>query len=80
MAEVWNVEVDSSACIGSGMCAGIAPAHFELVGHRSRPVRTPVAADEPVLDAAENCPVEAIVVRDGLTGAVLAPAGPVTPP
>lgn len=71
--ETWSVKVDSSTCIGSGMCAGIAPAHFRLVDNRSRPVNDRVGRDDLVLDAGENCPVEAILVRDERTGAVLAP-------
>jgi ferredoxin len=71
--ETWRVDVDSSVCIGSGMCANIAPARFRLVNYRSRPVRDRTRPDELVLEASENCPVEAILVRDERTGAVLAP-------
>jgi ferredoxin len=71
--DTWRVDVDSSVCIGSGMCADIAPACFRLVNYRSRPVRDRTGPDERVLDASENCPVEAILVRDERTGAVLAP-------
>jgi ferredoxin len=69
----WRVDVDRAACIGSGMCAGIAPGHFVLETGRSRPTHERVAPDDDVLDAAENCPVEAILVRNGLSGTVLAP-------
>ncbi|RFS84427.1 ferredoxin [Actinomadura spongiicola] len=68
----WRVEVDASACIGSGMCAGIAPDHFRLDGRISRPMRSHVD-DDLVLEASENCPVEAILVHDERTGTVLAP-------
>lgn len=71
--QTWRVEVDASVCIGSGMCAGIAPDHFRIVGNRSEPVNARVGQDDLVLDAGENCPVEAILVRDDRTGAVLAP-------
>ncbi|MFB9697875.1 ferredoxin, partial [Amorphoplanes digitatis] len=27
----WHLSVDAGTCIGSGMCAGIAPALFTLV-------------------------------------------------
>ncbi|MFE2179019.1 ferredoxin [Streptomyces sp. NPDC059455] len=69
----WRVEVDSSSCIGSGMCESVAPAYFRLVDGRSQPMRTRVEQDDPVLEASENCPVEAILVHDERTGAVLAP-------
>lgn len=69
----WVIDVDRAACIGSGMCAALVPTHFQLVDGRSTPVRREVDADESVLDAADNCPVEAIVVRHAVTGEVLAP-------
>lgn len=69
----WQVEVDRSVCIGSGMCAGIAPEHFRLTGRRSRPVNEQIAPDEDVIEAGESCPVEAILVRDARTGEVLVP-------
>lgn len=70
----WRVEVDSSICIGSGMCVAIAPEHFRFVGSRSQPVCELVEPDDDaVLDASESCPVEAIRVRDEGTGRVLAP-------
>ena len=69
----WRVDVDADVCIGSGMCCGIAPDHFELDDSRSRPLHEHTAPDEDVLYAAENCPVEAILVRHVTTGKVLAP-------
>jgi ferredoxin len=71
--DTWHVDVDRSVCIGSGMCANIAPERFQLVNYRSRPVHDRTGPDEHVLDASENCPVEAILVRDERTGDILAP-------
>ncbi|MEU1685374.1 ferredoxin [Micromonospora sp. NPDC005707] len=64
----WRLHVDPTRCIGSGICAGVAPGHFVLVDGLSRPVAERIAADEAVLDAAESCPLEAIIVSevDGL--------------
>ena len=64
----WRLHVDPTRCIGSGICAGVAPQHFVLVDGLSRPVAERIAADESVLDAAESCPLEAIIVSevDGL--------------
>ena len=61
----WHIKVDADTCIGSGMCAGLAPEHFELVGGYSRPVKDDVEPDDIVLDAADSCPVEAITVSEG---------------
>ncbi|MFI7067132.1 ferredoxin [Kribbella sp. NPDC050124] len=64
---LWKVTVDRDACIGSGMCLGIAADHFELgPDRRSRPVSATVDADEPaaldLASAAECCPGAAITV------------------
>ncbi|MFC4564161.1 ferredoxin [Nocardiopsis mangrovi] len=70
----WNVRVDGSMCIGSGMCVGAAPGHFAFDDDTglSEAVAESVEPDDAVLDAAESCPVEAIMVLDR-AGAVLAP-------
>jgi ferredoxin len=69
----WRLTVDADTCIGSGMCAGIAPELFTLSGGVSRPVPAPIAPDPVAVDAAESCPVEAIAVRDAADGHLIAP-------
>ncbi|MER6633833.1 ferredoxin [Streptomyces sp. NPDC000987] len=69
----WAVSVDRTACAGTGMCVHSAPEHFALVKGRSQAVRESVEPDPAVLDAAENCPLEAIRVTETGTGVVLAP-------
>lgn len=69
----YLIDVDGDTCIGSGICVGTAPEHFELRNGVSCALRTEVQQAEEVLDAAESCPVEAITVRDAGTGRVLAP-------
>ncbi|GAA2671796.1 MULTISPECIES: ferredoxin [Actinosynnema] len=68
----WSVEVDRDTCIGSGMCAAIAAGHFRLDDGRAAPLASPVEPADDVVDAAESCPVEAILVRDQ-GGEVVAP-------
>ncbi|MEW2575315.1 ferredoxin [Streptomyces syringium] len=64
MTERWHVEVDRSVCVGSGMCAGIAPWAFRLdTARQSHPAEPEADAAGPVLAAAESCPVEAITLR-----------------
>jgi ferredoxin len=70
----WRLTVDPDTCIGSGMCAGIAPALFALAGGVAVPVPGPVPPDPAAIDAAESCPVEAIAVRDDPGGRLIAPA------
>ena len=69
----WRIEVDRDTCIGSGMCTGIAPGHFTLVGGHSSVIDSITDPDEAVIDAAESCPVEAILVRAAADGMVVAP-------
>jgi ferredoxin len=40
---------------------------------RARPVEELIAPDQSVADAAATCPMEAIKVRDAVTGELLAP-------
>lgn len=66
--DAWRVTVERS-CIGSGSCLGVAPNRFAMgEDGKAHPVAAEVAPDEVVLDAAAQCPVEAIVVRDLATG------------
>ncbi|NBE82869.1 ferredoxin [Micromonospora rubida] len=60
----WRLHVDPTRCIGSGICAGTAPGHFTLVEGLSRPLAERVTPAQEVIDAADSCPMEAIVVSD----------------
>ncbi|MER5262885.1 ferredoxin [Actinosynnema sp. NPDC002837] len=68
----WTIEVDRATCMGTGMCTSIAPDHFRLDGGTATPVKPEVEPDDAVVDAAESCPMEAILVRSS-DGTVLAP-------
>jgi len=70
----WRVAVDRDVCIGSGMCASLDPAHFQLVDHKSSPVNELTDPSDDAVDAAENCPVEAILITDAATGETIAPS------
>ncbi|ROT28235.1 ferredoxin [Micromonospora sp. HM5-17] len=73
MSAAWRVSVDPERCIGSGICAGTAAQHFRLVDGQGTPVSPTVEPADPVRDAAESCPVEAITVRDAADGRLIAP-------
>ena len=65
----WRVEIDGGLCIGSGGCVLRAPESFELDAARQSCVRHEVLApSDTVLDAAENCPVEAISIWEATSG------------
>jgi ferredoxin len=70
----WVVSVDKELCIGSGGCVLRAPEAFELDATRQSCPRTEtVPASEAVLEAAENCPVEAIGIVEAGTGVAVFP-------
>ncbi len=60
-----KVKVDRKLCIGLGNCVVIAPTVFELDEENKAVVLDPASTDErTVLDAAESCPQNAIIVED----------------
>jgi ferredoxin len=75
MGDRWHVEVDRSLCIGSAQCVDRAPHAFRLdTARQSHPLSADMDAAEPVLEAAETCPVEAITIT------LLGSGEPVFPP
>jgi ferredoxin len=68
----WQLSVEDT-CIGSAVCAGMAPSYFTVPKDRAVPVAAEVDADEDVIDVALSCPMEAIRVVELDTGRVLAP-------
>lgn len=75
MGKRYEVEVRPDVCTATQMCVSIDPDDFEFDGAAgvSRARRSPVEATDDVMEAAENCPVEAIVVRDAESGEQLFP-------
>ena len=60
-----KVKVDRELCIGVGNCVAIAPAVFKLDDQNKAVVLNHSSADEPtILEAAESCPENAIIVED----------------
>ena len=60
-----RVRVDRSLCVGIGNCVGHAPKVFALDDENKAVVLDPSAVDEEtLLQAAESCPENAIVVED----------------
>ncbi|MFF3565305.1 ferredoxin [Streptomyces sp. NPDC002574] len=69
----WQINVDEHTCMGTGACAGIAPEYFELRNGVSHPRHAQAEPADVLVDAAESCPVEAIMIRNAGTGEVVAP-------
>jgi ferredoxin len=71
MAEVSSrsrlrIEVDQTLCYGFGDCVDSLPEVFALDGEENKAyVLNPDAADfEDIVEAAQNCPVDAIILTD----------------
>ena len=74
MARKVRVTVDHNVCVGNTLCVTIAPTVFVLNEQRqSEAVNLDGDTIEKILEAAENCPVSAIIVEDAETGERLFP-------
>jgi len=61
-----KVKVDRDLCIGVGNCVAYAPTVFALDEENKAVVLDPSSVDdETLLEAAESCPENAIIVEDG---------------
>ncbi len=56
----WRIEIDTAACARSGVCTGLAPAHFTVGDDHAHATQEYVEPDENVRDAASLCPMAAI--------------------
>ncbi len=60
-----KVKVDRDLCIGVGNCVAYAPTVFALDEENKAVVLDPSSVDdETLLEAAESCPENAIIVED----------------
>ncbi|GAI06527.1 unnamed protein product [marine sediment metagenome] len=60
-----KVRVDRDLCIGVGNCVAYAPTVFKLDDENKAVVLDPSSVDEDtLLEAAESCPENAIIVED----------------
>lgn len=60
-----RAKVDRDLCIGSAMCVATAPDVFELDDEGLSRVVDAEAGDEDLLrEAAEGCPVQAVILED----------------
>lgn len=60
-----KVTIERDLCIGCGNCESIAPAMFELGKDGLARVVNPIGAEDSLIkEAAESCPVDAIILED----------------
>ena len=76
MADIDNLKItiDTEECIGDGACVDAAPETFVL-DDDSKAVLLEGSTDsrEKILEAAETCPVDVIIIEDKTTGEKLYP-------
>ncbi len=74
MARNLKITVDHDVCVGNQMCETFAPKVFVMNDDRQSEVADTTAdTEENIMEAAENCPVSAIIVEDADTGERLFP-------
>ena len=74
MARKVRVRVDHNLCVGNAMCETFAPHVFRLNDDRQSEAVDPDGDSiEQILEAAESCPMSAILVEDAETGEQLFP-------
>ena len=74
MARKLRVRGDHLLCVGNQMCETFAPNSFRFNSDRqSEPIEPLGDSVEKILEAAENCPMSAIIVEDAETGEQLFP-------
>ncbi|MFL5839097.1 MAG: ferredoxin [Thermoleophilaceae bacterium] len=68
------IEVDRELCYGFGDCVSSAPGVFELDDEEKAVVIDPNGAPrDDLVEAAANCPVNAITIMDAQTGETVFP-------
>jgi ferredoxin len=74
MARKVRVRVDHNLCVGNAMCETFAPHVFRLNDDRQSEAVDPAGDPfEQIMEAAESCPMSAILVEDAETGEQLFP-------
>ena len=60
-----KVRVDRDLCIGVGNCVAMAPTAFEIDEENKAVVlESSSVDDDTLLEAAESCPMDAIIIED----------------
>lgn len=71
-----EILVDRESCATCDACCEVAPNTFALDSEGKASVRAPHGdPHETIIKAASSCPMGAITVRDGESGATLVPNG-----
>lgn len=69
-----NITIDRDECIGDGACCSDAPETFEMDDEDKAVIKAGEGDDkETILEAARNCPTDAIIIEDKASGDKLWP-------
>ncbi|MGQ9524672.1 MAG: ferredoxin [Armatimonadota bacterium] len=69
-----KIRIDRDTCIGEGLCVSTCPGVFDLDEEEKCYVVDPNGGDEACIrEAAEACPVQAIILEDEETGEQIYP-------
>ena len=60
---MYRIVIDQSLCSGFGACADLAPEVFAVGPDGLATARVGTSDDESVLDAADSCPMAAILIE-----------------
>lgn len=72
----YKIEIDRELCIGDGACCGEAPSTFEMDDENIAVVTNADGhTDEEILQAAQVCPVDAIILTEKDSGKKVWPEG-----
>jgi len=58
------IKVDKEKCIGCGTCVALCKSNWELVDGKAKPLQEKVQEPGCNQDAENNCPVEAISIKE----------------
>lgn len=61
---LYRISIDRSLCSGFGACVDASPGLFRLDGSGTAEVAVAETGDPRVLDAADACPMGAILVEE----------------
>jgi ferredoxin len=65
----YKIEIDRDLCVGDGACCDEAPETFEMDDEDIATVKNPIKDDdETILNAAKQCPTDAIILHDADSG------------
>ena len=70
----YKIEIDRDLCVGDGACCNEAPQTYEMDDENIAIVTNPEGnTPEEIMNGAQSCPVDAVILHDADTGEKLWP-------